>query len=147
MVKKRVACSRCGKGNYRTKGACLEDNLSYSKLYECVSCGNSWRQSFSLVAKDSNKYHYLHLHREQLNLQRWVWEQAHGRLLAPTECVHHLNGRKGDNRPSNLYAMVGKHSPYLASNNDLSQIQKLKKQVRKLEDELNQLRMGTCENP
>ena len=42
---------------------------------------------------------------------RWVMEQALGRKLLPTETIHHMNGRKTDNRLENLSLRSGNHGP------------------------------------
>ena len=37
---------------------------------------------------------------------RLVWERVNGRLLLPTEVVHHVDGDKRNNCPENLVAMT-----------------------------------------
>ena len=45
-----------------------------------------------------------------------VWEQVHNRFLPQGWVVHHLNGIRGDNRPSNLIGLPNKkHALLLAS--------------------------------
>lgn len=60
-----------------------------------------------------------------------VWEQAHNRPLPRGYIIHHLNGVKDDNRPSNLVAMkAGEH---------IHQTEPFKKRIRELEIEKRQL--------
>lgn len=61
-----------------------------------------------------------------------VWEEAHGRPLPNGWVVHHLNGVKTDNRPSNLAAM--------SRNKHANVIPTLKQKIRELEIEVRQLR-------
>jgi hypothetical protein len=42
---------------------------------------------------------------------RWIMEQALGRKLLPSETIHHMNGRKTDNRLENLSLRSGNHGP------------------------------------
>jgi len=62
----------------------------------------------------------------------WVWEQCHNKPVPKGHDVHHLNGNKGDNRPSNLLALTRKDhhrlwAPY-------------QKRIRELEQENARLR-------
>lgn len=62
-----------------------------------------------------------------------VWEKLNGKSLPEGWVVHHINGRKGDNRPQNLMAMPFKnhHSDFL--------LQATRKRVRELEDQIKRL--------
>lgn len=61
-----------------------------------------------------------------------VWEKHHKRPLPPDYLVHHLNGIKDDNRPSNLVAM--------RRSEHTNQTSPFKKRIRELELEMSQLR-------
>ncbi len=45
----------------------------------------------------------------QILEHRFVMEQTIGRYLLPWETVHHLNGKRDDNRPENLELWVTRH--------------------------------------
>lgn len=61
-----------------------------------------------------------------------VWEETHGKPLPKGWVIHHLNGVKNDNRPSNLAAMLrSKHNRLIPT---------LKGRIRGLEVENRQLR-------
>lgn len=65
---------------------------------------------------------------------RLIWEQTNGRPLPEGWVVHHINGRRDDNRPENLFA-----SPR-ASHHYALLLQALKKRIRELEAEVSKLR-------
>lgn len=53
-----------------------------------------------------------------------VWEEAHGKPLPKGWIIHHLNGIKNDNRPSNLIALPNKKH-YLVLQAKAKRIQEL----------------------
>jgi len=58
-----------------------------------------------------------------------IWEQANGKQLPEGWLVHHYNGIKNDNRPSNLLAMPNKKHEFFISS--------LQKRIFELEAKLN----------
>lgn len=61
-----------------------------------------------------------------------VWEEVHNKALPAGWVVHHLNGIRNDNRPSNLVALTSRKHNML--------IGEFKKRIRQLEIENRQLR-------
>ena len=63
-----------------------------------------------------------------------VWEQSQGRPLPKGWVIHHINGKRDDNRIDNLIAMPRKqHSPYLL-------LRAVQKRLRQVEQELKKER-------
>jgi len=61
-----------------------------------------------------------------------VWEEVHNKRLPKGYIVHHINGIKSDNRPSNLIALPKKKHQFL--------IPRLEQRIRELEAENRQLK-------
>lgn len=60
---------------------------------------------------------------------RFVWEQANNKMLPKGWVIHHLNGIRHDNRPSNLVALpTAKHNGILAAK--AKRIQELEAMLR-----------------
>jgi hypothetical protein len=70
-----------------------------------------------------------------------VWEKAHAQQLPEGWIIHHLNGKRDDNRPENLFATPRKsHYPGMHHRDIL--IKELRKRIRALEAQLAQERLA-----
>ncbi|GAI59135.1 unnamed protein product [marine sediment metagenome] len=63
-----------------------------------------------------------------------VWEEANGRPLPDGWVVHHINGKRSDNRPANLLGLPKK------SHNYALRLQAQQKRIRQLESEVKKLK-------
>jgi hypothetical protein len=59
--------------------------------------------------KDRHGYIILSIDGRRISEHRHVMEQKLRRALLPGESVHHINGRRDDNRPANLELWVSTH--------------------------------------
>ena len=142
-------CSRAGRSKGSAKRAadyrdrhthpcdkCGKPIIRHTSLY-CVSCcrtgelskvwkgGRLERNGYIILLHPShhgaNKRGYV---REHLV----IWEQANGKDLPTGWVIHHLNGIKSDNRPSNLVALSTKKH-YLVIQAKAKRIQELESQL------------------
>ena len=74
---------------------------------------------------NKNRYVYEHIK---------VWEEANGKILPNGWQVHHINGKKADNRPNNLFALP------IKNHNKLALLLETRRKVCKLESEIEQLK-------
>ena len=78
---------------------------------------------------------------------RLVMERIIGRVLLPSESVHHINGDKSDNRPENLQLMQhGKHTAFHNLNRQYKKGYKMKltkKQRKDRSDRAKAMNLGS----
>lgn len=136
-------CPSCNKASSRAIEMKLLDELTYERLYSCQSCNHEWSLKLPLRVRE-NKYTLttIPLNKRLIFLHRWVWQASRNTELAPNQVIHHLNGIKGDNRPSNLFAIPERlHSGYLNGKSSSEIIAKLKKRIIELELQLEQKKL------
>jgi hypothetical protein len=87
-----ISCANSAKKIYLTIPDCLENadrkidkNIGYVRVY-------------APMHREANTWGYVYEH-------RIIAEQVIGRELLPDEVVHHINGKRWDNNPSNLQVM------------------------------------------
>jgi hypothetical protein len=135
-----LRCDSCGKENttsYLNYTRAQERNKSKGKTY-CRKCAINRSEAFKnrpvrtgemasrwgggqktlkdgsvMVRREGNKYPYVHRYVD-------VMEKLLGRRLLPTEHVHHINGDRSNDDPSNLVVMDA--SAHQLAHRDLERI-------------------------
>lgn len=74
--------------------------------------------SYSKTYRDSNGY--SRFKNTNATVHRYVAAKKIGRSLFPGEVVHHINRKKSDNRPSNLWVFKNQKQHHWAHKKDAS---------------------------
>lgn len=69
----------------------------FSALFRTASAGRRIKRDGYIRVRWQGKRVYLH---------RLVWELANGRPCPPDHVIHHIDGNKANNRPTNLSALL-----------------------------------------
>ncbi len=93
-----LVCAQCGRTCERKKNP-GSGGVKYNARYCSKQCANDAQRTGFI---DKNGYRGLTIKGRVVMEHRLVIEQHLGRLLLPSEYVHHRNGQRADNRLSNL---------------------------------------------
>ena len=139
---KKSPCLKCGSIAYKIKELGLLDENSYYSERECRACHSTHRVSLPLTMPENGGYTYItDTEGTTRSLHYIVWGMVHKKKLSPGSRIHHINSKKRDNRPSNLFAMAHGHSAYLNYNSQNGKIKMLQKRIKELEGQLCQLNL------
>lgn len=84
--------------------------------------------------KDKDGYIRLYINQKTISEHKYIWEKYH-RKLKKNWIVHHLNGKRNDNRIENLCAMPRKrHSPILI-------VKEYRKRIILLENKIEEMKI------
>lgn len=139
-----------GKGKWGDKQPTCKDcgaKISYASI-RCKSCSRkrekSWRWKGGKITTSKGYVYLLKPDNPMANKKGYVAEhrlimsEKIGRPIKDTEHIHHINGKKGDNRVENLI-VLNSHTHFLITLLQ-SKINKLKKENKKLKLELKELK-------
>lgn len=143
-IAKIKGCSPCTvwdnlkKENIPTRSSKLGSSLAFHKGYTKMNSGANHFRWNGGTHLDHGYVRILDKSHPRANSEGYVlehilvWEKVHNKPLPKGWEVHHLNGIKADNRPTNLKALPSKKHSLI--------IPELKKRIRELEEESRLLR-------
>lgn len=113
---KRVCSTQGCENNAVTKGLCAGHYARFKKGLDTTT--PLTRQNIGMIQCMSNGYvfftdrkHPLASNHGKVLLHREIMSEKLGRLVRKDELVHHINGKRDDNRPENLELFYKGHPP------------------------------------
>ena len=142
----KLKCPNCSKKSFKIISISLNGDRIRRVLHCKTSVCRNKFVNYIELGSELNKYRGLVVppHHCAVNMHRWVYEQKIKRKLFTWEYIHHINGIRGDNRPSNL-SLPEVHSPKLHKSYPTTMVKILQMKVRDLEAGIR--RMDEAENP
>ena len=113
----RLNCSMCGSDryvvisiapgrlNYASQDMSLLSDSFYIQKNQCLKCSTITSHTVDYIT-DPKRYKYINVEGHVTQFHRYIYELIHFRKLKPGERVIHINKIRGDNRPSNLKAIM-----------------------------------------
>lgn len=117
-------CLKCCVGKYYSKGT----NSYIYKICVCPVCGKKYKQKIKIFS-NKNEYSFISLNKRTIALHKIVWETYNNKKIEKGDVVHHKDGHRGNNRPSNLLIMKkNKHTRDAHNIYFIKKIERLKKE-------------------
>lgn len=133
-------CPNCNKSRHgKLIDLGLENETYYFKIFQCRCCSTHFKKLEPLILPEDGAYSMQTGLDGKLHPLHWlVWQWFNHEEIDIGTIIHHLNNKKRDNRPHNLYKMDTGHSAYLSPNSNKILIKVLRKRVKELEEQLCQ---------
>jgi hypothetical protein len=126
----------CGCQRFVNKKASVGTNDYMVITKECFKCGKTLDVKLNLY-NNSNKDSFISINKTSKLVYRWVWETYNDRALNREEMVHHIDGNRKNNKPSNLMVLFrSEHNRNLQYGHLVKTINELREENKCLKKQL-----------